>query len=199
MRPLFQTRFPRFYRKRSGDRDVSARATHLKAAKGNVLLTTTERKRMSTKTTFKRIALVAVASLGLGILSVVPSTAAVSSETFTATADATSINVGDSVTVTVANEFTSSASDTTTIRVDSSTTGTGFVSGVYYAPQTDTVNALSSLAAGNSSTTAPTFTSGSGTAKFNRISEKIYLQNFTAPGTYYISIYNTGIAGTVEV
>ena len=137
MRPLFQTRFPRFYRKRSGDRDVSARATHLKAAMENVFMTTTERKRMSTKTTFKRIALVAVASLGLGILSVVPSTAAVSSETFTATADATSINVGDSVTITVANEFTSSAQDTTTIVVDSSTTGSGYIQKVYYAAQSE--------------------------------------------------------------
>ena len=33
---------------------------------------------MSTKTTFKRIALVAVAALGLGVLSVAPSSAAVS-------------------------------------------------------------------------------------------------------------------------
>jgi hypothetical protein len=38
---------------------------------------------MSTKTNFKRIALVAVASLGLGVLSSVPSQAAVSSSTFT--------------------------------------------------------------------------------------------------------------------
>jgi hypothetical protein len=40
---------------------------------------------MSTKTTFKRIALVAVAALGLGVLSVAPSSAAVSSLTITAT------------------------------------------------------------------------------------------------------------------
>ena len=38
---------------------------------------TIERKQMSTKTTFKRIALVAVAALGLGVLSVAPSSAAV--------------------------------------------------------------------------------------------------------------------------
>jgi len=40
---------------------------------------------MSTKTTFKRIALVAVAALGLGVLSVAPSSAAVSSLTITVT------------------------------------------------------------------------------------------------------------------
>jgi len=49
---------------------------------------------MSTKTTFKRIALVAVAALGLGVLSVAPSTAAVSSLTVTA-ANGTSANSTD--------------------------------------------------------------------------------------------------------
>ena len=57
------------------NRDVSARATHLEAANGKFLLTTNERKQMSTKTNFKRIALVAVAALGLGVLSSVPSNA----------------------------------------------------------------------------------------------------------------------------
>jgi hypothetical protein len=59
-------------------RDVSARATHLEAANKKYLLTTNERKQMSTTTNFKRIALVAVAALGLGVLSSVPSQAAVS-------------------------------------------------------------------------------------------------------------------------
>ena len=76
MESLFKPSFPHFYRKRSGGRDVSARATHLKAEIGNVSISTTERKQMSTKTTFKRIALVAVAALGLGVLSVAPSSAA---------------------------------------------------------------------------------------------------------------------------
>jgi len=40
---------------------------------------------MSTKTTFKRIALVAVAALGLGVLSVAPSSAAVSNLSVTVT------------------------------------------------------------------------------------------------------------------
>jgi hypothetical protein len=60
-----------------GERDASARATHLEAATRKFLVTTNERKQMSTKTNFKRIALVAVASLGLSILSSVPSQAAV--------------------------------------------------------------------------------------------------------------------------
>ena len=60
-----------------GERDASARATHLEAATRKFLVTTNERKQMSTKTNFKRIALVAVASLGLGVLSSVPSKAAI--------------------------------------------------------------------------------------------------------------------------
>ena len=62
-----------------GERDASARATHLEAATRKFLVTTNERKQMSTKTNFKRIALVAVAALGLGVLSSVPSQAAVTS------------------------------------------------------------------------------------------------------------------------
>jgi len=60
-----------------GERDASARATHLEAATRKFLVTTNERKQMSTKTNFKRIALVAVAALGMGVLSSVPSSAAI--------------------------------------------------------------------------------------------------------------------------
>ena len=58
-----------------GERDASARATHLEAATRKFLVTTNERKQMSTKTNFKRIALVAVAALGMGVLSSAPSQA----------------------------------------------------------------------------------------------------------------------------
>jgi hypothetical protein len=66
-----------------GERDASARATHLKAASKKYLETTIERKQMSTTTNFKRIALVAVAALGLGVLSSVPTTAAINADTVT--------------------------------------------------------------------------------------------------------------------
>ncbi len=76
-----------------GDSGVSARATHHNVEKdllityvsalssqadlGNVSRSTTERKKMSTKTTFKRVALVTVAALGMGVLtSVAPASAA---------------------------------------------------------------------------------------------------------------------------
>ena len=67
-----------------GEFDSSARAMNrekqvrlLQAEPRIVRGSTIERKQMSTKTTFKRIALVAVAALGFGVLSVVPSQAAV--------------------------------------------------------------------------------------------------------------------------
>jgi len=82
-----------------GERDVSARATHLEAATRKFLVTTNERKQMSTKTNFKRIALVAVAALGLGVLSSVPAKA--------------TINSGPTLT-TVAGTATKAKSDSTT-------------------------------------------------------------------------------------
>jgi len=77
---------------------------------------------MSTKTTFKRIALVAVAALGLGVLSVAPSSATVSAVAFSGATNGTSTNssegfVSDSTTaasVTVAG-LLDSVQDTLTV------------------------------------------------------------------------------------
>jgi hypothetical protein len=82
-----------------GERDASARATHLEAAIRKFLITTNERKQMSTKTNFKRIALVAVAALGLGVLSSVPSQAINSSGiTITATNGNATAGLADTTT-----------------------------------------------------------------------------------------------------
>jgi hypothetical protein len=81
------------------ERDVSARATHLEAATRKFLVTTNERKQMSTKTNFKRIALVAVAALGLGLLSSVPTQAAsIGTPTVTVTNGTATIGTSDSTT-----------------------------------------------------------------------------------------------------
>ena len=104
-----------------GERDASARATHLEAASKKSLETTIERKQMSTTTNFKRIALVAVAALGLGVLSSVPAQATINAdsvtlsaataaqtttETYTATSAVVTVDffgaVGDSITLTAA-------------------------------------------------------------------------------------------------
>ncbi|MEY4570906.1 MAG: hypothetical protein RLZ10_99, partial [Bacteroidota bacterium] len=82
-----------------GERDASARATHLEAATRKFLVTTNERKQMSSKTNFKRIALVAVASLGFGVLSAIPSSAAVSNILIDVTNGATPLAVGSTTSV----------------------------------------------------------------------------------------------------
>jgi len=91
---------------------------------------------MSTKTTFKRIALVAVAALGLGVLSVAPSSAAVVGLTVASTNGTATTAVYDSTTATTLRiTFTGTAaadSVTATTYVSakpstSSVTGTGIV------------------------------------------------------------------------
>ena len=92
-----------------GERDASARATHLEAVTRKFLVTTNERKQMSTKTNFKRIALVAVAALGLGVLSSVPSNAAINADSVTLSATTAAQTTAEtytatSATVTVADD-----------------------------------------------------------------------------------------------
>jgi hypothetical protein len=71
---------------------------------------------MCTKTTFKRIALVTVAALGFGVVSVAPSSAAVLNDTYTLSESTTTVSLGSpaSVTVTTAGYF-AAASDSVTV------------------------------------------------------------------------------------
>ena len=102
----YAIKFPFRVRIHGGEFDESARAIHredglktIQAESGIVLGSTIERKQMSTKTTFKRIALVTVAALGFGVMSVAPSNAAADSTTLgAATSTAT---IGTAVTNTI--------------------------------------------------------------------------------------------------
>jgi len=69
---------------------------------------------MSTKTTFKRIALVAVAALGLGVLSVAPSSAAVSNETLTISSTTSTIDPSDTATTSVTHTWDGAVNDSVT-------------------------------------------------------------------------------------
>jgi hypothetical protein len=102
-----------------GERDVSARATHLEAATRKFLVTTNERKQMSSKTNFKRIALVAVAALGMGVLSSAPSQSAVNAAaTITTTNGTATVAKSDSTTAaTVAVRFFADAGGADTASV----------------------------------------------------------------------------------
>jgi hypothetical protein len=70
-----------------GERDASARATHLKAASKKYLETTIERKYMSNTTTFKRIALVVTAALAFSGISAVSAQAVQNTLIFCTTGD----------------------------------------------------------------------------------------------------------------
>ena len=122
----YALKFPRRVRIHGGEFDESARAIHredglktIQAESGIVLGSTIERKQMSTKTTFKRVALVAVAALGFGVMSVAPSSAAIGqADTLTAASATSSATVGTAVTNIVTSSFVAAASgDTSTMTV----------------------------------------------------------------------------------
>ena len=122
----YAIKFPFRVRIHGGEFDESARAIHredglktIQAESGIVLESTIERKQMSTKTTFKRIALVTVAALGFGVMSVAPSNAAApAGHTQTLSAASTTVNMGTAATTTLttAGIFTVGV-DTVTVAV----------------------------------------------------------------------------------
>jgi hypothetical protein len=121
----YAIKFPFRVRIHGGEFDESARAIHredglktIQAESGIVLESTIERKQMSTKTTFKRIALVTVAALGFGVMSVAPSNAAAPAG-FTSTLSAASSATvqGTAATTTVTHSGVYAPGDTTTTTV----------------------------------------------------------------------------------
>jgi trimeric autotransporter adhesin len=102
-------RFLRRVRIHGGEFDTSARAMYregvtssLRADLRIVRRSTIERKQMSTKTTFKRIALVTVAALGFGVMSVAPSNAAINSDTLTLSSATSTQTTAETATATSA-------------------------------------------------------------------------------------------------
>jgi hypothetical protein len=107
---------------------------------------------MSTKTTFKRIALVAVAALGLGVLSVAPSSAAVSGATISGTNASVTLRAGsttaiDSDTTTAAlvsvSAIATFPSDTITVSFFEKSKPTGAVAATIGVTVADTASATS--------------------------------------------------------
>jgi hypothetical protein len=124
-----QYKFLRRVRIHDGECGAVARALHhqvkknsLPAAVEKVSTATQERKVMSNKTFFKRIAISAIAALGFGLLSVVPSQAVVTSSSVSFDADDALTLTGtssDSVTATLTQTFatTNTAGDSATVYV----------------------------------------------------------------------------------
>jgi len=145
-----------------GERDVSARATHLEAATGKFLEATNERKYMSTKTNFKRIALVAVAALGMGVLSSVPSQAVINgTPTLTTVSKTATKAVADSTTAaTVTLKFNATTTDTfsvTASQLSGPATNTTNAGRFYFG---DTATAFTTTTARGSDTAATFTTNG---------------------------------------
>ncbi len=175
---------------------------------------------MSTKTTFKRIALVAVAALGLGVLSVAPSSAAVVGLTVTSTNGTATTAVYDSTTATTLRvTFTGTAtadSATATTYVSakpatSSVTGNGIVVRLVDT-STSTVNpfinynatatAVATLAATSNVRGDSTTVVANGANASNQISANFQFYFVSAPtaGTYTLTTvvtpFTAGVAGT---
>ena len=130
--------FLRRVRIHDGECDAVARALHHQvksfsspAALEKVSWATNERKVMSQKTFFKRVAISAISALGFGLLSVVPSQAVVANHSLTIDANADSIQLGETATAVLSHSFVSltNIGDTVSITAlvtssNSSTAGT---------------------------------------------------------------------------
>jgi len=171
-----------------------------------VITSTTERKSMSTKTTIKRIALVAVSALGFGLLSVVPSQASVASYSLTVDAN-DSISTGESATAVLTQTFfASSTYDSVTVNAVVRS-GAGNTGGIRLSVSDSSTSATTSSAANS-----PSFTYSNGLgntagdaaiadATANNDSRTV---NATSGGrtvnaTYSVTLYNVAVAGTYYV
>jgi hypothetical protein len=177
-------------------------------------LTTNERKQMSTKTTFKRVALVAVAALGLGVLSSVPSQASVPAGNITIsgiTAGTVTAAKSDSVTaasfaLTYLKTATSDSVAVTTTLKSKPTTATG--TNVALMPldtaTSSVANTFSSPALGESTTAGVNVAfSGSG---YVGGTFAVFLESATTTrkaGTYVVTVivtpYESGAAVAANV
>jgi hypothetical protein len=149
---------------------------------------------MSTKTTFKRIALVAVAALGFGMLSVAPSSAAPAAATASAVAPLTTAATiaGPLGTVTFGGITSGSEADTFAVRVLTGPAGGVLtITQIGAADTTDTTHTVGASAAAD-------HTEAAGTANAN--GALAVLGSFSLPGTYTVAWGAvTTITGTYTV
>lgn len=194
--------FPRRVRIRGGEFGASARAMHRKAAFENASSATIERKIMSTKTTLKRVSLVAVAALGFGLLSVVPSSAGTSSADLTSLSSATSTGtVGTAVSINVTQSFLASgAADSMTVNASlvSVPAGAALADLPTMGLTTSNTNATTSV-----TNTSGTVGQGGVAAAAAGYTAGVFTATFTptAAGTYvikFIGAAGAGNTGTIQ-
>jgi hypothetical protein len=157
---------------------------------------------MSTKTTFKRIALVAVAALGLGVVSVAPSSAAIISVTVTPSATTSAIKTGETATISLTvSAILSAATDTVTVHGVRTKGTSGTVNFNATTDSTTTRISGSNYATlGSNAYTAGSISLDSETASSGNAVRAVLQANFVAPstaGTYEVTLYSSN-KGTVE-
>ncbi len=212
----YAIKFPLRVRIHGGEFDESARAIHredglktIQAESRIVLESTIERKQMSTKTTFKRIALVTVAALGFGVMSVAPSSAAALGDTYTLSAATTTVTLGNPASVTLTTAGYMAVGDTVTSTAalktfPSTATATQIgdaISSIAFSA-IDTATAYTGGSAGGSNQTASGTTAIVGVAgsatKLVSTRSKLTVTP-TAVGTYTYSITPSGGSNTTAI
>ena len=169
----------------------------------NVSVTTIERKTMSTRIKFKRLALALVASLGIGILGNVPaSNAAIFAESITIDAATDTAFLNDTATAVLTHLWSSSQSvantDTTTIKSTCTAPVGGSCPSVFFS-QTATSDTFGVQVV---DANYPTYISGlwtetaSAASSAVRSTVNVKAVNFTVAGTYTFTFYTLGANGT---
>ena len=168
---------------------------------GNAQMRLNERKIVKT-ISLKKVSAVAVASLGFGLLSVVPAQAAVSSHTLTLSATSASVAVGAPASFTFTNGFSASAANDAAVvtveRAAGPTQTTANKTGIVLTAGTPTVSAAggTSVVTAAVTTTAPYVTNTKTTAAgtFSTITTVAFTPD--VPGTYVLSVTSVGSSGT---
>jgi trimeric autotransporter adhesin len=160
---------------------------------------------MSTKTTFKRIALVAVAALGLGTVSVAPSSAAVlvgaNTNTLAMVSNSTTIVAGESATATFTSTFVGQvAYDSVAVEAFATSTQAPALRLSVSDSSTSVAGGVRVGDAGSTTATDATANVGVTGAAAITVTYKLHVYAPTTVGTYNISIYATpataGVAQT---
>jgi trimeric autotransporter adhesin len=146
---------------------------------------------MSTKTTFKRVALVAVAALGLGVLSVAPSQADSISVTLTPSATTSAITTSETATITIAASAVAGATDDSlTVRAAVTSANVATAGTLGFVGTTDsTTTRINAPVASPASITLDSATVAIG--QLIRGTVRLNLVTPSAAGTYSILVYTT--------
>jgi len=154
---------------------------------------------MSTKTTFKRVALVAVAALGLGVLSVAPSQAAPVSLSLTPTATTSAITTSDTATISVAfSSVIGAATDSLTVNAVVTSSNVATKGTLWFGGTTDSTTPTV-LAGGDYSANSYAVNAipGSAVGSLLRGTLTLNMVKPTKAGTYSVLVYTTS-GGSVQ-